>query len=208
MKNLFLIKKQMIKRLFDILSSLVVLILGFPFFVIISILILLDSKGGVFFKQNRVGKNFKTFNLLKFRTMKINSESLGQITIGERDPRVTNIGFWLRKFKLDEFPQLINVLMGDMSIVGPRPEVPKYVKLYNDEQKEVLSVRPGLTDYASLEYINENEILAKSNNPNETYINDIMPKKLELNLKYVENNSLLIDFKLILNTIFRIFKQK
>lgn len=198
----------MIKRLFDILSSLVVLILGFPFFVIISILILLDSKGGVFFKQNRVGKNFKTFNLLKFRTMKINSESLGQITIGERDPRVTNIGFWLRKFKLDEFPQLINVLMGDMSIVGPRPEVPKYVKLYNDEQKEVLSVRPGLTDYASLEYINENEILAKSNNPNETYINDIMPKKLELNLKYVENNSLLIDFKLILNTIFRIFKQK
>lgn len=196
----------MIKRFFDIFSSLIVLLIGAPFFLIIALFITLDSKGGVFFKQIRVGKGEKEFGLFKFRTMKPDSESLGQITVGGRDPRVTRVGYWLRRFKFDEFPQLINILVGDMSIVGPRPEVPKYVALYTDKQKEVLTVRPGLTDYASLEYINENELLEKSDNPNETYIKEIMPAKLELNLKYIAEKSVWIDFKLIFLTITKLFK--
>jgi lipopolysaccharide/colanic/teichoic acid biosynthesis glycosyltransferase len=194
------------KRIFDSCSSLIVLIVGLPIFSLIALAIVLDSKGGVFFRQIRVGKNGEDFGLFKFRTMKPDSESLGQITVGGRDPRVTKVGYWLRRFKFDEFPQLINVLIGDMSIVGPRPEVPKYVDLYTDEQKKVLSVRPGLTDYASLEYINENELLEKSDNPNETYINEIMPAKLKLNLKYIEDKSLWVDFKLIMMTIAKLFK--
>lgn len=197
---------MMLKRFFDIFSSLIVLLFGAPFFLIIALFIILDSKGGVFFKQVRVGKNGKEFDLFKFRTMKPDSESLGQITVGGRDPRVTRVGYWLRKFKIDEFPQLINVLIGDMSIVGPRPEVPKYVSLYTTQQKKVLTVRPGLTDYASLEYINENELLEKSETPNETYINEIMPAKLELNLKYITEKSTWIDFKLIFMTIAKLFK--
>lgn len=197
---------MMLKRFFDIFSSLIVLLFGAPFFLIIALFIILDSKGGVFFKQVRVGKNGKEFDLFKFRTMKPDSESLGQITVGGRDPRVTRVGYWLRKFKIDEFPQLINVLIGDMSIVGPRPEVPKYVSLYTTQQKKVLTVRPGLTDYASLEYINENELLEKSETPNETYINEIMPAKLELNLKYITEKSMWIDFKLIFMTIAKLFK--
>ncbi|MCT4582183.1 MAG: sugar transferase [Flavobacteriales bacterium] len=196
----------MMKRIFDSCSSLIVLIVGLPIFSLIALAIVLDSKGGVFFRQIRVGKNGEDFGLFKFRTMKPDSESLGQITVGGRDPRVTKVGYWLRRFKFDEFPQLINVLIGDMSIVGPRPEVPKYVDLYTDEQKKVLSVRPGLTDYASLEYINENELLEKSDNPNETYINEIMPAKLKLNLKYIEDKSLWVDFKLIMMTIAKLFK--
>lgn len=196
----------MIKRFFDIFSSLIVLLIGAPFFLVIALFIVLDSKGGVFFKQIRVGKGEKEFGLFKFRTMKPNSESLGQITVGGRDPRVTRVGYWLRRFKFDEFPQLINILVGDMSIVGPRPEVPKYVTLYTDKQKKVLTVRPGLTDYASLEYINENELLEKSDNPNETYIKEIMPAKLELNLKYIAEKSVWIDFKLIFLTISKLFK--
>ncbi len=195
----------MIKRLFDICSSFLVLLVGLPFFLIIAILIVLDSKGGVFFKQNRVGKDEVVFGLYKFRTMRPNSEALGQITVGGRDPRVTKIGYWLRRFKIDEFPQLINVLKGNMSIVGPRPEVPRYVALYNKEQKKVLSVRPGLTDYASLAYINENEILEQSNTPNETYIKEIMPAKLALNLKYIKEQSVWVDFKLIIKTIAKLF---
>lgn len=195
----------MIKRIFDIFSSLIVLSIGFPFFLIIALLIVLDSRGGVFFKQVRVGVGANEFGLFKFRTMKPDSESLGQITVGGRDPRVTTVGYWLRRFKLDEFPQLINVLIGDMSIVGPRPEVPKYVSLYTEEQLKVLSVRPGLTDYASLEYINENELLEQSDNPNETYINEIMPAKLKLNLKYIEEKSLGVDFNLIFKTIAKLF---
>lgn len=196
----------MIKRIFDILSSGTVLLLGFPFFVIISILIVLDSKGGVFFRQVRAGKGNKDFGIYKFRTMRPDSEAQGQITVGGRDPRITKVGYWLRRFKIDEFPQLINVLIGDMSIVGPRPEVRKYVDLYNEEQLKVLTVRPGLTDYASIEYLNENDLLEASENPDDTYVNEIMPSKLKLNLKYIEDKSFLLDLRLIGKTVGKLFR--
>lgn len=199
-------KGMSLKRLLDLLFSLIVLIVGLPFFIIISLVILLTSKGGVFFTQERIGKDQLPFKLIKFRTMKPNSEASGQITIGGRDPRITKVGFILRKFKLDEFPQLLNILKGDMSIVGPRPEVKKYVDLYSDEQLKVLSVRPGLTDFASLEYIDENEILGKSEEPERTYIEEIMPAKLQLNLKYIKQQTFLLDLKLIFRTIIGILR--
>lgn len=194
------------KRAFDILSSLLALLIGLPFFLIISILILMTGRGGIFFRQERIGKNRIPFYLYKFRTMRLDSEKSGQITVGGRDPRITKTGYILRKFKLDEFPQLLNILKGDMSIVGPRPEVKKYVDLYNKEQLNVLSVSPGLTDFASIEYINENELLGKSDNPEQTYIDEIMPAKLKLNQKYLEQQSFLLDIKLIFRTIFGIFR--
>lgn len=193
------------KRIFDILISLSAIIIISPFLIILSFLILVSSKGPVIFKQIRVGKNNKDFKLYKFRTMYINSESKGQLTVGMRDPRITPIGYFLRKYKLDELPQLLNVLFGDMSLVGPRPEVRKYVELYNDEQKLVLTVKPGITDYASIEYVNENEILGKSSDPERTYIYEIMPEKLRLNLKYIKNQSLITDFKILFLTIKKIF---
>ncbi len=194
------------KRVFDIISSLSVLLILLPFLLIITLLIPLTSKGSPFFSQSRIGKQAKPFKLLKFRTMKTNSESKGQITVGKKDNRVTKFGYFLRRTKLDELPQLVNILKGDMSVVGPRPEVEKYVKLYSDEQRKVLTVRPGLTDLASLEYIKENEILGRSNNPEEDYINEIMPAKLALNLEYIEKQSLMFDLKLIFKTIFKILK--
>lgn len=194
------------KRLFDIISSLFVLIIGAPFFIIIALLIVIDSKGGVFFIQERVGKNNKNFGLYKFRTMHPNAEKSGQITVGGRDPRITKIGYFLRKFKLDEFPQLINVLKGDMSVIGPRPEVRKYVNMYTEEQLKVLSVRPGLSDIASIEYIDENELLGKSSDPEKTYIEEIMPAKLKLNLEYIEKQNFLFDLKLIFRTIGKILR--
>ncbi len=193
------------KRIFDIVSSLIVILLGLPFFILVAIVILLTSKGGVFFVQERVGKNNVDFNLIKFRTMRPDSEKSGQITVGGRDPRITSIGYFLRKFKLDEFPQLINVLKGDMSIIGPRPEVRKYVDLYNEEQLKVLSAKPGLSDYASIEYINENELLGQSEDPEKTYIEEVMPAKLKLNLKYIEDQSMATDIKLIFSTFGKIF---
>jgi lipopolysaccharide/colanic/teichoic acid biosynthesis glycosyltransferase len=196
----------MLKRIFDIISSLVVLTMGLPFFILIAFLIGIDSKGGVFFIQQRVGKNNRNFGLFKFRTMRSNSEKAGQITVGGKDPRITKIGYFLRKFKLDEFPQLLNVIQGDMSIIGPRPEVRRYVDMYSKEQLKVLSVRPGLSDFASIEYINENELLGKSGNPEKTYIEEIMPAKLQLNLKYIEQKSFGTDIKLIFKTIGKILK--
>lgn len=196
----------MLKRIFDITSSLVALTIGFPFFIIISVLIALDGKGGIFFTQQRVGKDNQDFRLFKFRTMRPDSEKSGQITVGGRDPRITKIGYILRKFKLDELPQLINIMIGDMSIIGPRPEVRKYVELYSKEQLRVLSLRPGLSDYASIEYINENELLGKSANPEKTYIEEIMPAKLQLNLKYIEQQSFGTDIQLIIKTIGKILK--
>lgn len=190
----------MTKRLFDIVFSLILLALLFPFLAIISILILTDSNGGAFFHQIRVGKNGKEFKLHKFRTMKPASENSGQLTVGMRDSRITKIGYYLRKSKMDEMPQLWNILMGEMSVVGPRPEVPKYVAMYNPKQREVLSVRPGLTDYASIKYVNENEVLERSSNPEQTYIDEIMPEKLALNLQYIREKSLLVDLKIIVNT--------
>lgn len=194
----------MIKRLFDIFFSLIgLIILSIPF-LIISVIISIDSKGGVFYKQVRVGKNGIDFNLLKFRSMAIDSDKAGLLTVGGRDNRITKIGYTLRKYKIDELPQLINVLFGDMSLVGPRPEVRKYVELYNSDQKRVLSVKPGITDYASIEYRNENELLGKAENPEELYINEIMPAKLKLNLKYIEEQGLGTDFKIIFRTIVKI----
>ena len=196
----------MLKRFFDITSSLIVLTIGLPFFIIISLLIALDSKGGIFFIQKRVGRNNVDFGLFKFRTMRPESEKAGQITVGGKDPRITKIGYLLRNFKLDEFPQLLNVILGDMSIIGPRPEVRRYVDIYSKEQLKVLAVRPGLSDFASIEYINENELLGKSENPEKTYIEEIMPAKLKLNLKYIQQKSFSTDIKLIFKTIGKILK--
>ncbi|OQX98187.1 MAG: glycosyl transferase [Bacteroidetes bacterium 4572_128] len=190
------------KRLFDLFFSFFGLLFLIPLFIIISLLIILDSKGGIFFLQIRVGKNNKDFKILKFRTMKTNSEKKGLLTVGAKDNRITKIGYFLRKYKLDELPQLINVLIGDMSIVGPRPEVRKYVNLYNEKQMKVLNVRSGITDYASIKYANENEILGKEKNPEKKYINEIMPEKLEINLKYIKEMSLTTDIKIIIKTIF------
>ena len=182
------------------------LILFSPFFLVISVLILVSSKGGVFYHQIRVGREKEEFILLKFRSMQSGSDKAGQITVGNNDARITGVGKVLRKLKLDEIPQLINVIKGDMSIVGPRPEVPKYVKLYSKNQLKVLSVRPGLTDLASIEYINENEILGKSDNPEEEYIKVIMPKKLALNIQYIEEQTFFGDIWLIVKTFGKIMK--
>ena len=194
----------MIKRGIDILFSLIGLICLFPFFIFISFFIFITSKGGVFFVQLRVGKNNKDFKLYKFRTMFLNSESKGLLTVGNNDKRITKLGYYLRKNKLDELPQLINVLNGTMSLVGPRPEVRKYVNLYNSEQKSILDVKPGITDLASIMYFNENEILANSVNPEQTYINEIMPIKLELNKQYINEMSLLTDLKIIFKTFIKL----
>ena len=171
------------------------------------ILIKSSSQGAVLFKQTRVGLNEKRFQILKFRTMVIDAEKRGgQITVGGRDRRITAVGYYLRKYKLDELPQLFNVLLGDMSLVGPRPEVPHYVAIYNSEQKRVLSVRPGITDIASIEFRNENEILASYEDPEKAYIEIIMPKKLEYNLKYIDKMSFKTDITLIFATLYKIFK--
>ncbi len=192
------------KRLFDIFFSLIGILILFPILFLISLLIIIDSKGGIFFKQIRVGKRNKDFKILKFRTMKTDSEKKGFLTIGNKDNRITKVGYYLRKYKLDEFPQLLNVLKGDMSIVGPRPEVRKYVDMYNEQQLKVLSVRPGLTDFASIEYINESELLSMSDKPEETYINEIMPAKLNINLNYIEKKSFLTDCTIIIKTLIKI----
>ncbi len=194
------------KRLFDIIASFFGLLLIFPILLIVSILIKLDSKGGVFYRQVRVGKGGVDFRIFKFRTMHTDADKLGLITIGGRDPRVTKIGYYLRKYKLDELPQLINVLVGDMSFVGPRPEVRKYVDLYTEEQRKVLQVRPGITDLASIEFRNENEILEQQQNPNQYYIDVIMPHKININLKYLQNRSLLTDIGVIFKTFLAILK--
>lgn len=194
----------MIKRLFDIFFSLIGLIILFPFFLLISIFIVLGSKGGVFYMQKRVGKGGEDFSLVKFRTMKTNSDKKGLLTVGSRDARITKVGYFLRKYKIDELPQLINVLNGTMSLVGPRPEVRKYVELYNEDQKSILNVKPGITDYASIEYFNENDLLAKSDNPEQTYINEVMPAKIELNKKYIDNPTIVADFRIILLTLKKI----
>lgn len=194
----------MIKRGIDILFSLIGLICLFPFFIFISFFIFITSKGGVFFVQLRVGKNNKDFNLYKFRTMFLNSDNKGLLTVGNNDKRITKLGYYLRKNKFDELPQLINVLNGTMSLVGPRPEVRKYVNLYNSEQKAILDVKPGITDFASIMYYDENEILANSVNPEQTYINEIMPIKLELNKQYINKMSLLTDLKIIFKTFMKL----
>lgn len=191
-------------RLFDILFCLFGLIVLSPLFLIVALWIVIDNPGPVFYRQQRVGKNGKDFCLLKFRSMRVGADKLSLITVGERDPRVTRAGYYIRKYKLDELPQLWNVLIGDMSLVGPRPEVRRYVELYTDEQRRVLSVRPGITDYASIEYIDENRVLADAVDPDMTYIEQIMPAKIQLNMKYIEHQTVGEYFHIILMTLFKI----
>lgn len=193
------------KRLFDICFSFCLIVLLLPLGVIVSIWIVLDDFGSPFFLHQRVGLGGKNFRMLKFRSMRKNAESKGQLTVGMNDNRITRSGYYIRKYKIDELPQLVNVLLGEMSVVGPRPEVPKYVSLYSEEQRNVLSIKPGITDFASIEYVRENELLSFSSDPEKTYIEEIMPAKLELNLKYVYENSFLTDIKIILQTIKTIF---
>lgn len=193
------------KRSLDIFLSTIGILCLLPIGIILSLLVLFGSKGPIFYKQQRVGKDNKDFSLLKFRSMKTGSDKSGLLTVGNTDSRITKTGVYLRKYKLDELPQLLNVFYGHMSLVGPRPEVRKYVNLYTEEQKKVLTVRPGITDFASLEYIDEDAILGNSDDPEKTYINTIMPAKLMLNLKYVREQSTLVDIKLILATIRKIF---
>lgn len=188
-------------RIFDITFSVLGLILLSPVILIISLLVKLTSKGPVFYRQLRVGMGGNDFKLYKFRSMYIHADKKGLLTVGGRDNRVTPVGFYLRKFKLDELPQLLNVIKGEMSIVGPRPEVRKYVDLYTTEQRKALNVRPGITDYASIAYRNENDLLALASNPEELYINEIMPRKIELNFRFIENNSLGEYFKIIIKTV-------
>lgn len=193
-------------RLLDIIFSTVGLLLLSPLFLIIYILIRCESKGGGFYCQQRVGKDGRMFGLYKFRSMRTGSDKKGLITVGGHDSRITRMGYFIRKYKIDELPQLWNVLKGDMSLVGPRPEVKKYVDLYTEEQRRVLSVRPGITDYASIEYVDENEILGKADNPDRVYVEEIMPAKIKLNMRYIENRSLKEYFKIIGLTFINIFR--
>lgn len=195
----------MAKRLFDIIAACIGLIVFSPVFIFVALAIYFDDGGAVFFKQERVGLNKRIFEVIKFRTMKVLQHQGLNITVGNNDQRITKLGGILRRYKIDELPQLINVLKGEMSFVGPRPEVPRYVSLYNLEQQEVFRVKPGITDFASIEFRNENELLASVSNPEKYYIEEIMPIKLSLNIKYIKNQSLFLDIKLIIKTVIFIF---
>jgi len=192
------------KRMFDVVFSLLGLIFLLPIFLIVFILLKLDSKGPIIYKQIRVGLNLNNFELFKFRTMYIGSDLKGLLTVGNNDSRITRVGYWLRRYKIDELPQLINILKGEMSFVGPRPEVLKYVKLYDSVQQRILSIKPGITDWASIYFINENQLLETSDDPEDYYIKIIIPKKVNQNLKYLEHHNLWIDLKIIFITIKRI----
>ena len=190
----------MIQRLLDITASGIGLLLLCPLFFVLAIWIKLDSQGPVFYRQVRVGKGNRDFRIFKFRSMRIGSDKGSLITVGGHDARITRSGYFIRKYKLDELPQLINVFLGDMSLVGPRPEVRRYVDLYTEEQRRVLNVRPGITDPASIKYRNENELLEGAEDPERYYIEVIMPDKLRLNIAYAANQSLLGDLRLICET--------
>ena len=190
----------MLKRTFDVVASGLGLIVLSPLFVVLAIWIKADSKGPVFYRQVRVGRHNRDFRLYKFRSMRPDSDKKGLITVGGHDPRVTRSGYYIRKYKLDELPQLINVFLGDMSLVGPRPEVRKYVDMYTPEQMHVLDVRPGITSLASIRYRNENDILAKASDPDRAYVTQVMPDKIAIDLEYVPKASLLTDIRLIFMT--------
>jgi lipopolysaccharide/colanic/teichoic acid biosynthesis glycosyltransferase len=192
-------------RFFDLFISILALIILLPVFLVIGLMILIGSGTPILFHQSRVGKGGRDFVLLKFRTMRTGAWKGSSITVGTRDSRITREGYMLRKYKVDELPQLFNVIRGEMSLVGPRPEVRKYVELYNEDQVKVLTVKPGITDYASLEYMRENELLGNSSDPERTYIEEIMPAKLELNRMYLENRSLRNYFRILGKTVVRIF---
>ena len=194
-------------RFFDIVFSLIGIIILFPLFVIIYILVVAESTGSGFYIQSRVGKDGRDFKLFKFRSMRIGADKKGLITVGGKDERITKTGFFIRRFKLDELPQLFNVLKGDMSLVGPRPELRAYVNLYTPEQKKVLSVRPGITDYASIEYADENSILGSAIDPEKVYVEEIMPHKIQLNMKYIQNQNVKEYFRIIFITLRHIIKR-
>ena len=189
------------KRLFDIFFSILGLVVLSPLFLVVAVWIKLDSRGPVFYRQVRVGRHNRDFHIFKFRSMRVGSDKGSLVTIGGRDPRITRSGYIIRKLKLDELPQLINVLKGDMSFVGPRPEVRHYVDYWTEEQMVVLSVRPGITDPASIKFRNENELMATAENPEEYYSNVIMQEKLKLYIEYVNHHSLLTDIGLIFKTL-------
>lgn len=193
-------------RFFDILLSGIGLILLSPLFLAIYIIIRSSSRGPGFYSQKRIGKNGIPFRLYKFRTMRRGSDRGRLITVGGKDTRITKAGYYIRKYKFDELPQLWNVFIGEMSLVGPRPEVEKYVRLYTPSQRVVLSVRPGITDYASIEFSNENELLGRSDNPERMYVEEIMPKKIQYNLRYINNRTLGEYFKIIFLTVAKISK--
>lgn len=193
------------KRLFDLCASCCGLVLLSPLFLILILAVKMGSKGPAFYKQVRIGRGGQEFSLLKFRSMRVDSDKEMQLTVGDRDPRITGVGYFLRRTKLDELPQLINVLKGEMSIVGPRPEVPKYVAMYSEQQRKVLTARPGLTDPASIAYINENALLAESSDPEKTYVEQVMPAKLAMNLAYLEKRNFFTDLGLVFKTFGRIF---
>lgn len=188
-------------RIFDLLFSVIGLSLLSPFLIIVYILIRLESKGEGFYIQERIGKHGIPFQLYKFRSMTTGSDKEGLITVGEKDNRITKIGYFIRRYKIDELPQLWNVIKGDMSLVGPRPEVKKYTDLYTEEQKTILNVKPGITDWASIKYVDENRLLGETENPDETYINIILPSKIKLNMIFINNHTLKEYFKIIFATI-------
>jgi lipopolysaccharide/colanic/teichoic acid biosynthesis glycosyltransferase len=192
------------KRLFDVICAIIGLIILAPFLLLISILIKLDSKGPILFIQGRVGKNNTDFNIYKFRTMHIQSESKGLLTLGNHDSRITKVGYVLRRYKIDEFPQLINILKGDMSFVGPRPELRYYVNFYSEDDMKIFKVRPGITGLASLKYRNEVELLKAAENPEEFFIKTIIPDKLKFNKEYIKKRNFFFDLKLIFITIIKV----
>lgn len=188
-------------RIFDILLATLGLFILSPLLIFVYVAIVLESRGGGFYRQERTGRYGKPFRLIKFRSMYVNADKHGLITVGGHDNRITRVGYYIRKYKIDELPQLINVVKGDMSIVGPRPEVKKYTDLYTEEQRKILDVRPGITDYASIKYVDENEILGTSDNPERTYIEHIMPDKIKLNMIYISQNDIKEYFKIIFLTL-------
>ncbi len=193
-------------RFCDIVLSCLGLLLLSPLFAVVAVWIVIDNPGPIFYRQMRVGKDGKDFGLLKFRSMRVGADKSSLITIGEHDSRITRAGYYIRKYKLDELPQLLNVLTGDMSLVGPRPEVRRYVDMYTDEQRQVLTVRPGITDYASIEYIDENRILAQAEDPDRTYIEEILPAKIALNMRYIKHQTLGEYMKIIFLTLAKIIR--
>lgn len=188
-------------RIFDILLATLGLVILSPLLIFVYVAIVLESRGGGFYRQERTGRYGKPFRLIKFRSMYVNADKHGLITVGGHDNRITRVGYYIRKYKIDELPQLINVVKGDMSIVGPRPEVKKYTDLYTKEQRKILDIRPGITDYASIKYVDENEILGTSDNPERTYIEHIMPDKIKLNMIYISQNGIKEYFKIIFLTL-------
>ena len=188
-------------RIFDILLATLGLVILSPLRIFVYVAIVLESRGGGFYRQERTGRYGKPCRLIKFRAMYVNADKHGLITVGGHDNRITRVGYYIRKYKIDELPQLINVVKGDMSIVGPRPEVKKYTDLYTEEQRKILDIRPGITDYASIKYVDENEILGTSDNPERIYIEHIMPDKIKLNMIYISQNGIKEYFKIIFLTL-------